>query len=166
MRKCECGNQVANNAKSCPKCGHRFTSDLTKLVAALFAACFGIVIIALVSNPGSNITPIPQTSPQAVASASPSMSTGNEANDRMLALPESEQASNLGKVVNEGCVGKRAFYMGTSPTDHSAFWSVGCKNGKKYLVQIEADATGSTKVLECGLYKAVTKMSCFTKLDN
>jgi len=56
--------------------------------------------------------------------------------------------------------------MGSSPADRSAFWSVGCKNGSSYLVQIDADATGSTKVLECGVYKLVTKMSCFTKLEN
>jgi hypothetical protein len=41
MRTCECGNQVANNARSCPKCGHRFTS-----VPAKFLAWFiGIIIV-------------------------------------------------------------------------------------------------------------------------
>jgi hypothetical protein len=39
MRKCECGNDVANNARVCPKCGYRFTSGLVKAVWFL-----GIVI--------------------------------------------------------------------------------------------------------------------------
>src|SRR5262249_10070686 len=92
-------------------------------------------------------------------------STGNIANDRLAAMSASEQAMFLGAATAEGCVGTRAFFMGTSHADHSAFWSVRCKNGKSYLVQIQADSTGSTRVLDCAIYKAVSKMSCFTKLE-
>ena len=163
MRTCECGNQVANNAKLCPKCGHRFTSPITKFVAGVFVFIFVIMVIGILSNSGDK-TP-PQTSP-APAPVSQSMSTGNEASDRLSALPARQQALFLSATVGEGCTGNRAFYMGSSPKDRSAFWSVGCANGKSYLVQVNADATGSTTVLECSVYKLVTKLSCFTKLKN
>jgi hypothetical protein len=42
MPKCRCGNAVASNARFCPKCGHRFTSTLTLILAA----CFGIIALA------------------------------------------------------------------------------------------------------------------------
>jgi hypothetical protein len=106
--------------------------------------------------------------PGAAVSAAPvsrSISTGNEAHDRLASLPERDQATVLGNIVNEGCAGNRAFYMGSSPTDRSAFWSVGCKNGENYLVSIDADAAGSTTVLDCRVYKAVAKMNCFRKIE-
>ena len=166
MRKCKCGNQIANNAKTCPSCGHRFTSGLVKGVAVIFALPFFILIVAGVLNFGSSVAPTPQSSIQ-VTPQPPSVikvaSTGNEANDRLLALTELQKASALAHAVNEGCIGKRTFYMGDLPRDRSAFWSVSCKNGKSYLVQIAADAAGSTKVLECDLYRAVTKDAVFHK---
>jgi hypothetical protein len=42
MPKCRCGNAVASNARFCPKCGHRFTSTGTLILAWVF----GIVIFA------------------------------------------------------------------------------------------------------------------------
>jgi hypothetical protein len=92
--------------------------------------------------------------------------TGNEANDRLFALTEDEQASALGVVIGEGCVGRRAFYMGSSPADHSALWSVGCKNGKSYLVRVFADATGSSSILDCDVHTLTTKMRCFEKIKD
>jgi hypothetical protein len=45
MRKCECGNQVANNAKFCPKCGHRFTSGPVKFLAWFLGITVGVVVL-------------------------------------------------------------------------------------------------------------------------
>ena len=110
--------------------------------------------------------------------------TGNPTNDRLLALSQGEQAAALGAMAGEGCVGNRAFYMGifsgTAPhqtkeeqrlaailsMDHSAFWSVGCANGKSYEVEIRADAAGSTKVLDCSVLRAIAKTDCFVRLKN
>jgi hypothetical protein len=164
MKQCRCGHQVANNARTCPNCGHRFTGALAQAIAVLLGISFLMIVIAVSLNSKKDSVPTP--SQQSIPSASRNVSTGNVANDILAKLPAPEQAAYLGKVTNEGCLGKRAFYMGTSPADNSALWSVGCKNGKSYVVQINADASGSTKVLECGLYKAVTKMNCFTKLSN
>src|SRR6266851_4472000 len=91
--------------------------------------------------------------------------TGNVANDKLLALPEKEQALYLGAVANASCHGTRAFYMGSSH-DHTAFWSVACRNGSSYSVEVDADELGSTKVLECSVLRAVTGTSCFVKLNN
>ena len=91
--------------------------------------------------------------------------TGNVANDRLLALTEREQAFFLGTVVNEGCVGNRAFYRGIWPKDRSAYWSVGCTNGASYGVKLAADAVGSTKIVECSVLKAVG-INCFEKIKD
>lgn len=48
MRQCECGNLVANNAKACPKCGHRFTSGLTKLLACFIGIVVAVAIFQMV----------------------------------------------------------------------------------------------------------------------
>src|SRR5882762_6915202 len=98
MRKCKCGNDVANNARACPKCGHRFTSGITKVVAGLFAFCFVIAMIAVIANSGNDVAPTPQAprqSPSQPATAKQVTSTGNVAHDRLMALPAREQASNL-----------------------------------------------------------------------
>ncbi|HKM79598.1 MAG TPA: zinc ribbon domain-containing protein [Candidatus Acidoferrum sp.] len=71
MRKCKCGNDVANNAKFCPKCGYRFTGCLTKSLAWFFgiAIAFGL-LIAIISNIGDGpnkppVSPIPRPTPAA-----------------------------------------------------------------------------------------------------
>jgi hypothetical protein len=46
MRKCKCGNEVANNARACPRCGHRFTSGFVKFLAWFFGITAGIAVIA------------------------------------------------------------------------------------------------------------------------
>jgi hypothetical protein len=68
MRNCKCGNAIASNAKFCPKCGHRFTSRLTKFVALMLVVLgfFVFIIIIVGSNSdsatGSSVTA--QTSAQ------------------------------------------------------------------------------------------------------
>jgi hypothetical protein len=48
MRNCQCGNQVANNARSCPKCGHRFTSGFVKFVAWFFGISIGLGVLGAI----------------------------------------------------------------------------------------------------------------------
>jgi hypothetical protein len=61
MRKCKCGNQVANNARACPKCGHRFTSGLVKFLAfgTISVILFMVVIAAVSSNDSPTINSAP-----------------------------------------------------------------------------------------------------------
>jgi hypothetical protein len=55
MRNCKCGNTVANNARFCPKCGHRFTSTST-LVIAWVLGIFGVFVILMMSLANSGST--------------------------------------------------------------------------------------------------------------
>lgn len=126
---------------------------------------------------------------QAVQQQAPpvqSFNTGNPTNDKLLALPQSEQASVLGTIAGAGCVGNRAFYMGMfsgvqpgqtkkeqqlaailqMDHSHSAFWSVGCTNGASYEVEISVDDAGSTKVVDCSVLKAVAHSDCFVRFKN
>jgi hypothetical protein len=161
MRKCTCGNAVANNATACPHCGHRFTRGSVK-VLAWFIGIMGVLgIIGVASHPSNDVP-----SPAISNLRAQTQTTGNKANDRLFTLTKDGQAAALGAVTGEGCVGRRAFYMGSSPADHSAFWSVGCKNGKSYLVQVFADVKGRTSVLDCGVYRLTTKMRCFQKIKD
>lgn len=99
------------------------------------------------------------------ASTAAIQSTGNPAHDRLAALGASEQATLLGKIAGEGCIGQTAFYMGMDSTDNQAHWSVLCTNGTSYEVAIQANATGSTSVMDCRVLKAVADVDCFVKFD-
>jgi hypothetical protein len=70
MRKCKCGNEVANNAKFCPKCGHRFTSSITKFVAWMFVVLFGLGMLGAIIG-GSSSGPVGSSTPVSSAVAAP-----------------------------------------------------------------------------------------------
>ena len=59
----------------------------------------------------------------------------------------------------------RNFFQGFEP-EGGAFWNVTCENGKSYMILIENDARGSTRVMDCTLIKSLTKgrNECFKKL--
>ena len=147
---------------------NRMSPRKALVIVGAFLALLLVIIISLNSTNGdsSSVTAAPAVSPSvAPVSTTPriaSKSTGNEANDRLLALPKSEQALMLGKAAGEGCIGNRAFYMGISK-DRTASWSVGCTNGNSYAVQIDADSVGTTSILECSILRAVAKVNCFEK---
>jgi hypothetical protein len=77
MRNCKCGNQVADNAKACPKCGHRFTSAFTKFVAWIFAGSFGLIVLliyigSLFDTPSATpSSPTPTASSSTATTAAP-----------------------------------------------------------------------------------------------
>jgi hypothetical protein len=78
MRNCRCGNQVADNARACPKCGHRFTGGFTKFVAWACAVFFGLIFLVVTidsyfDTPSAAPTPTPSAS-TAAPSATPTKS--------------------------------------------------------------------------------------------
>ena len=96
-------------------------------------------------------------------SASEAAGSGNPANDRLVALPPAEQAKILGKGVGQGCVAVSAFPMGVTSTGKAkglAYWSVRCKDGRSFAVQIAPDA--QAVVVDCRLLQANGK-ECFKK---
>jgi hypothetical protein len=91
---------------------------------------------------------------------------GNDARDRIAALPTPEQALVLGKLVGPNCVGVRAFAMGFGKRDGDsgdAYWSVQCADGKSYAVAIRPDKVGSAEVLSCDAMQTAG-MECFKRL--
>lgn len=59
----------------------------------------------------------------------------------------------------------RNFFQGFEP-EGGAFWNVTCDNGHSYIILIENDARGSTRIMDCALIKSLTKgrSKCFKKL--
>ena len=91
--------------------------------------------------------------------------SGNPRNDRLLALPPARQAQALGNSFHRGCIGVSAFPMGVTATGKAkgtAYWSVGCKNGKSYVVQIPPSAKGAAVVADCRVLQG-TGRECFKK---
>jgi hypothetical protein len=97
------------------------------------------------------------------SAAANAASTGNPVNDRLLSLPPVEQAQTIARNVGEGCVGVKAFPMGVTSTGKAkgfAYWSVQCKDGRSFAIQIAPDA--HTSVTDCKTLQANGK-ECFKK---
>lgn len=173
----KCGKQLPDGSQFCSVCGAvLIPTNLQSTNAApppstpkSKMGCCGIIVsvvvgfviliyilIAIGSKSSQEDKPMPSV-PQ-IASH-----TQNEGNDRLLAKSADDQALYLGVVAGSGCRGRYAFYMGSSPTDHSAYWSVRCSNGRSYEIQIAADSVGSTRILDCAVVKALN-MNCFEKI--
>ncbi|MFV8819680.1 hypothetical protein [Haliea sp. E17] len=92
----------------------------------------------------------------------------NQLSDILESKPPSEQEQIfLNVLIQSGkpC-GKvtRTFLQG-SDKDDAAYWNVACDNGQSYVVQIPADPTSKTRVLDCSLMKAMGS-ECFTKFSS
>ena len=101
----------------------------------------------------------------AIAGEGRAAGSGNPTNDRLLALPAARQAQTLGSSLRRGCVGVAAFAMGVTTTGTAkgnAYWSVRCKNGKSYAVQIAPDNKGAAVVVDCRALQGTGK-ECFKK---
>jgi hypothetical protein len=91
--------------------------------------------------------------------------SGNPMNDHLLALPQSQQAQTLARSFRNGCVGVSAFPMGVVSTANwkfLAYWSVRCKNGKSYVVQIPPNVKAPAVVADCSVLRGTGK-ECFKK---
>ena len=89
--------------------------------------------------------------------------SGNPIHDRLLSLSAAAQALTIGKNVGHGCVGSLAFPMGVATTGKAkglAYWSVRCKDGRSFAVQIAPN--GEMFVVDCQVLKANGK-ECFKK---
>lgn len=91
--------------------------------------------------------------------------SGNPRNDRLLAAPEAQRAQALGNSFHRACVGIEAFPMGVTPSGRAkgyAYWSVRCKNGKSYVVQIPPNVKSPAVVADCRVLQGTGK-ECFKK---
>jgi hypothetical protein len=90
--------------------------------------------------------------------------SGNPTNDRLLALPAAEQAQALGNSLHRNCIGVDAFAMGVTtngPAKGYAYWSVRCKDGKSYAVQIPPRGKRAA-IVDCQALQG-TGRECFKK---
>jgi hypothetical protein len=91
--------------------------------------------------------------------------SGNPRNDRLLAMPPAQVAQALGNSFRRGCVGVEAFPMGVTTSGRAkgyAYWSVRCKNGKSYIVQIPPNTKTAPIVEDCAVLQG-TGRECFKK---
>ena len=91
--------------------------------------------------------------------------SGNPANDRLVAMAPAEQAKALAKTVGHGCVGTSAFAMGvvdTAKWKSLAYWSVQCKDGRSFAIQIAPDPKAPWAIADCRVLQANGK-ECFKK---
>jgi hypothetical protein len=88
--------------------------------------------------------------------------TGNKANDQLLSLPPEEQAKLLTKGI-KGCEGEAPFPMGVTTSGKAkgyAYWSVRCKDGRSFAVQITPKSQASA--VDCRALEG-TGRECFKK---
>lgn len=172
MKKCPfCAEDIQDAAKVCKHCGRDLVAGLAPKKSSsgcgTFIAVVGLLTLGFCfyssvfdrkppeKRPGaSDFKPAPAPAP-----APPRK--GNVANEQLAtSSAEKRNAALRATIVSAGdpCTRvKRAFFNGSSK-DATAFWSVECSNGRSYMVSIAADATGSTKVLDCGIAG-----TCFVK---
>jgi len=130
----ECKREISAQAAVCRRGG---TGTGFWVVLAIVPGLAALVFIGRAAQ-GIEIT----------ANSSVATNDGNAANDHILALPAAQQATALGRIVAERCMGIEAFYQGM--VKGQAFWSVRCSSGETYQIAVNPDAAGSTRVLVCG----------------
>lgn len=94
-----------------------------------------------------------------------SVAWANPANVQISALTEAKRKeffTAFMKRSGESCIANRTFLQGTAGNG-DVYWNIGCTNEKSYVVEIKNNSAGSTKILECRIYRLVTKLDCFKK---
>jgi hypothetical protein len=90
--------------------------------------------------------------------------SGNPANDSLLAMSPDQQAKMLTRGI-KGCVGESPFQMGVTTAGKAkgyAYWSVRCKDGRSFVVQITPDVKARVIATDCRALEG-TGRECFKK---
>ncbi len=176
-----CGNQIAQGANFCSGCGGAAPIGVVPAVSdepransngwMLLLSPLIVIVVGLIgwgvvssSSQQARLEEAYRKEPSLRPSPVVESSSGNITHDRLMGLSAAGQAVVLGEAVGEGCVGDRAFYMGMHKQE--SMWSVGCTNGRSYMVKLAADALGSSEVLECSTLRAIAHVNCFVKLSD
>jgi hypothetical protein len=160
---------MSEPARFCDRCGQAIVQpersktdqSWTAGIAAIAIVFLVAIVFSLVSPRGADTE---NTAPRGTSSEREASIAGNKAHNELAKVSPAARTLILAEVAGEGCVGSRSFYMGTG-SDGAAYWSVGCFNGASYYVEIQPNATGSTKVVNCAVLRTVSKMDCFRRLD-
>jgi len=92
------------------------------------------------------------------------LASANPGHDRLSAMSEADRQSALASfLVGSGVPCARAtktFYQGSD--DHgNAFWNVACDKTESWVIQVNNDSVGSTKILSCRVLEAAHSGRCF-----
>jgi len=112
----------------------------------------GVLLLVVVIAVGANLA------------ATAAGGSGNPANDSLLAASPDQQAKMLTQGI-KGCVGESPFPMGVTTTGKAkgyAYWSVRCKDGRSFAVQITPAAKAKATVVDCRALEGSGK-ECFKK---
>ena len=88
--------------------------------------------------------------------------SGNPINDSLLAMSPDQQAKMLTRGI-KGCVGESPFQMGVTASGMAkgyAYWSVRCKDGRSFFVEITPDAKARVTARDCRALEG-TGRECF-----
>jgi len=99
--------------------------------------------------------------------ATPAAVFANPAHEQLMRMSGSERNATLTtflKSSGEKCDSvTRNFFQGKDKRGN-AFWNAGCRNGQSFVIQVNNDSVGSTRIMSCALLKAVNAGECFKKL--
>lgn len=90
----------------------------------------------------------------------------NKHHETFMEMSESKRMLTLGvylTISGKDCTGTKTFHMG-SDTDGTSYWSVGCKEGTAYMIQIANDSEGTSTILDCAILKMGGGPPCFEKV--
>jgi hypothetical protein len=133
-------------------------------IPVILGAVAALVTVYYIIVAQQRVTPT-ATAPATTTAHAPEFSRvlkSNPVNEQLYILPDDERASALAKVVTEPCgTVIRTFFQGLEPKSRTAFWNIGCSNGRSYAISIAADDDGSTKTIDCKVLRAITNSECF-----
>ncbi len=142
-------------------------SRIPKIIGTVFLSILGIgFVVAMLASPAPGRDEIAAT---VETGTDAPRNTGNPAHDKLAAMSEASRRSaftTIFKGSGERCGSvTRTFYQGNDKRGGQV-WNVHCNMGgidRSYSITVQSDTAGSTRLLECGVLKAVAKVECFTK---
>ena len=131
-----------------------------KMKRIIVLLCIGLFILLMIS-----LLMIPRMFPPKTSDEVLDIGRGNVGHDKLMTFSKDLRTLALGVFTKDGCVGDRSFYMGMDNASN-VFWSVGCKTGLSYLVEIDPVGNATTWSCVPALSLGKTPVKCFVKLKD
>ena len=172
-----CGKTVRAGAATCPHCGAALTaaavqsgtaapqrptrrSPLPTVLAAILG--FGVLITLGIMLGRDSPDSTPASTPEKAETEVASSNGANAAHDRLREMGHTKRNAFFMKAYGADCTATDHVWRGLDKSQVS-WWHLFCAGGKQYLLSVQPDATGTSKILDCDVAKAV-KVDCTTWL--